>query len=70
MNVVPLGAPTSSKEVSCAPSRQSLVPMISFFVFVTSSTFATAAILESASPRNPMLFRDIKSDTEVILLVA
>ncbi len=70
MNVVPFGAPTSSNAISRAPSRQSRVPVIASFVFVISSTLATAAMLESASPRNPMLFKHIRSATELILLVA
>ncbi len=70
MKVVPSGAPTSSKTVSFAPSMHRRVPVMSFFVLVTISTFDTAAMLESASPRNPILCRLIRSTTELILLVA
>ncbi len=70
IKVVPSGAPTSSKEVSFAPSRQRRVPVTLSLVLVTISTFDTAAMLESASPRKPILFRLIKSTTELILLVA
>ena len=68
--VVPSGAPTSSKLISFAPSSRIRLPVILSPVLVITSTFATAAILESASPRKPRLEIRSKSEASAILLVA
>ena len=46
-----------------------LAPVKASFVLVISSTCATAAILESASPLKPRLFTLIRSIADFILLV-
>ena len=55
---------------SAPPSITYRVPVSSLAVLVISSTWATAAMLESASPRKPSEEICVRSSTEVILLVA
>ena len=69
MKVVPSGAPISSLESSFEPSITYLVPVSSSYVFVISSTRATAEMLDSASPLKPSDFTVSKSSAERILLV-
>ena len=69
INVVPSGAPISSRPFSSPPSILYLDPVRLPEVFVISSTWETAAILESASPRNPREETVSRSSAVRILLV-
>ncbi len=70
MIVVPSGAPTSSVSLLSAPSSKRRTPSRDSFVLVIISTFATAAILDRASPLKPRLEILDRSDMFLILLVA
>lgn len=67
--MVPSGAPISSRPISSPPSILYLDPVRLPEVFVISSTWETAAILESASPRNPREETVSRSSAVRILLV-
>ena len=69
INVVPSGAPTSSKLISFPPSITYRIPVKLSAVFVTSSICETAAMLERASPRKPKEETFIKPSMDLILLV-
>ena len=68
--VVPSGAPTSEHSFSAAPSSTIRLPVKESLVLVITSTLATAAMLDKASPRNPRLEMRIRSSAFWILLVA
>ena len=68
--VVPSGAPISSFSAGTPPSITYLVPVRSSATLVTISTIETAAILASASPRNPKVSIKSRSLSCLILLVA
>ena len=67
--VVPSGIPISSSPFSAPPSIRYWTPAAESLIFVRSSTCAIAAILESASPRNPREDIPVRSSTDRILLV-
>ena len=69
IKVVPSGAPTSSSPFSSPPSMRYREPVRLSVVFVISSTWETAAILERASPRKPREATVKRSAAEWILLV-
>ena len=68
--VVPPGAPISSLDISLPPCIWYLRPVTSSAVLVIISTWATAAILASASPRKPREEILRRSSTVTSLLVA
>ena len=67
--MVPSGAPISSRPFSSPPSIRYLDPVRLPEVFVINSTWETAAILESASPRKPREDTVSRSSAVRILLV-
>ena len=69
INVVPSGAPTSSRLFSCPPSIWYRQPVRLSPVFVISSTWETAVMLDKASPLNPREETVRRSSADRILLV-
>ena len=67
--MVPSRAPVSSSSSSFPPAIRYRIPRTWSFVLVIISTWETAAMLESASPRNPRDPICTRSSTERILLV-
>ena len=67
---VPSEVETTSSDFSLLPSILTAVPKDSPRSLVFNSTWAMAAILAKASPRNPLVFKQNKSSAVVILEVA
>src|SRR3990172_6003347 len=67
---VPFGAAASDEDVTFPPSISTITPDEAPLSEVIILTWATEAMLESASPRNPMVRMASRSASLVILLVA